>query len=137
MRKASTKTSALWDEGHEDSLENIIDKFKPYLGELRNCIICNSKKFESWAQLKYLEAKKCLNCGMISVNPHINEEGQAMLYSNYFEQRDKMEDLSRLRELMYNVDINWIHKFIQGGSVLDVGCSGGYFLNKFDSSGFS
>ena len=41
------------------------DKLKKYLGELKPCIICQSKNLESWAKLDYLEAKKCRrsDCG--------------------------------------------------------------------------
>ena len=51
------------------------NELEKYLGELKPCIICTSKNLESWAKLDYLEANKCKDCGMISVNPHLNEEG--------------------------------------------------------------
>ena len=110
------------------------NELKNYLGELRPCIICNSKNLELWAKLDYLEAKKCKNCGMISVNPHLNDEGLSKVYENYFSHRLDEKELFEKRKIMYKIDHDWITKFINHGKILDVGCSGGQFLNTFDPS---
>lgn len=104
-----------------------------YLGELFPCIICNSKNFVSWAKLDYLEAKKCNYCGMISVNPHLNQEGLTKVYDDYFSHRLDAKELFEKRKIMYEIDRDWITKFINHGNILDVGCSGGQFLSVFDS----
>ena len=108
------------------------NELKNYLGELRPCIICNGKNLESWAKLDYLEAKKCKDCGMISVNPHLNDEGLSKVYENYFSHRLDEKELFEKRKIMYKIDHDWITKFINHGKILDVGCSGGQFLNTFD-----
>lgn len=109
--------------------------YEKYLGELRPCIICNGENFELYAKLDYSEAKKCKNCGMISVNPHLTEEGLSLYYENYFLDRlDTEKILFEQRKEAYVIDKNWISKFIDHGKVLDVGCSGGQFLNLFDPS---
>ena len=110
------------------------DKLKKYLGELKPCIICHSKNLESWAKLDYLEAKKCRNCGMISVNPHLNDEGLSKVYEDYFSHRLDAKELFEKRKIMYEIDRDWITKFIDHGKVLDVGSSGGQFLSVFDSN---
>lgn len=108
------------------------NELKKYLGELRPCIICNSENLESWAKLDYLEAKKCKDCGMISVNPHLNDEGLSKVYQDYFSHRLDEKELFEKRKIMYKIDHDWITKFINHGKVLDVGCSGGQFLSIFD-----
>ena len=108
------------------------NELKKYLGELRPCIICNSKNLESWAKLDYLEAKKCRDCGMISVNPHLNNEGLSKVYNDYFSSRLDEKESFEKRKIMYKIDFNWITKFIDHGKILDVGCSGGQFLSIFD-----
>ena len=108
------------------------NELKNYLGELRPCIICNGKNLESWAKIDYLEAKKCKDCGMISVNPHLNDEGLSKVYENYFSHRLDEKELFEKRKIMYKIDHDWITKFINHGKILDVGCSGGQFLNTFD-----
>ena len=108
------------------------NELKKYLGELRSCIICNGKNLEAWAKLDYLEAKKCKDCGMISVNPHLNDEGLSKVYQDYFTHRLDEKELFEKRKIMYKIDHDWITKFINHGKILDVGCSGGQFLNTFD-----
>ena len=108
------------------------DELEKYLGELKPCIVCNGNNLESWAKLDYLEAKKCMNCDMISVNPHLNNEGLSKFYENYFSYRLDDKDLFEKRKTMYTIDRNWITRFIDKGTVLDVGCSGGQFLSTFD-----
>ena len=108
------------------------NELKKYLGELRPCIICNGKNLESWAKLDYLDAKKCKDCAMISVNPHLNDEGLSKVYENYFSHRLDDKELFEKRKIMYKIDHDWITKFINHGKILDVGCSGGLFLNTFD-----
>ena len=105
---------------------------KKYLGELKPCIICNSENLESWAKLDYLEAKKCRECGMISVNPHLTNEGLSKLYEGYFLSRLEQKEMSEKRKISHKLDFDWITKFINHGKVLDVGCSGGQFLSFFD-----
>ena len=109
------------------------NELKKYLGELRSCIICNGKNLEAWAKLDYLEAKKCKDCGMISVNPHLNDEGLSKVYEDYFSHRLDEKELFEKRKIMYKIDHDWVTKFINHGKMLDVGCSGGQFLSVFDS----
>ena len=108
------------------------NELKKYLGELRSCIICNGKNLEAWAKLDYLEAKKCKDCGMISINPHLNDEGLTKVYQDYFFHRLDEQELFEKRKIMYKIDHDWITKFINHGKMLDVGCSGGQFLSVFD-----
>ena len=107
------------------------ENLRPYLEEEHPCIICGSNELESWAKEDYLEAKRCLKCGMISANPHFSEEGLNELYSEYFAYRQ--DDLSKKqqRDITYLIDRDWVSLFVKGGKVLDVGCSGGFFLSKF------
>lgn len=108
------------------------NELEQYLGELKPCIICNGNNLEPWAKLDYLEAKQCADCGMISVNPHLNNAGLAKFYENYFSYRLDDKDLFEKRKTMYEIDRNWITRFIDRGTMLDVGCSGGQFLSTFD-----
>lgn len=109
------------------------DELHGYLDSEHPCIVCNSKDLISWAKLNYLSAKKCVHCGMISVNPHFNDEGLRLLYSNYFQKREENELLKIQRDDVYEIDHNWVTKFIDVGTVLDIGCSGGFFLSKFSA----
>lgn len=115
----SPENKALWD------------KLYPYLEQEHSCVVCNSTRFETWARLLYLEAKQCLECGMISVNPHFSEKGLTEFYADYFAHRQEDILKKQDREITYEIDRDWVELFVEGGKVLDVGCSGGFFLSKF------
>jgi len=104
--------------------------------EIRPCIVCKSNDLEIFATRDCLTARVCKKCGMISTNPYFNEEGIGILYSNYLSDRLNMEEKSRQREVMYEIDRDWVLNFISSGTILDVGCSAAYFLSKFDQKLF-
>ncbi len=109
------------------------DKLKQYIEKIHPCIVCGGIDFTDWATERYLVAKKCTDCGMISVNPHFSDEGLEIFYSEYFQKRKENQLLREQREETYLIDRDWVCNFVGGGRVLDVGCSGGFFLSKFPS----
>jgi len=111
---------------------DIWNELEKFISDQYSCIVCSSDSFSLWAKQNYLEAKKCKKCGMISVNPHLSKEGLDFFYKNYLKNRLEDKLLSKQRESAYIIDKNWLEIFIDTGKILDVGCSGGFFLNKFD-----
>ncbi len=107
------------------------ERLRSHLDGVQPCRVCGSNDLEPWARKQYLEAKRCTVCGMISVNPHLTRAGVDLFYAHYFQFRQETSRLNEQRAIMYQLDRDWIQVFIQGGSVLDVGCSGGFFLNTF------
>ena len=114
-------------------MEEMWLNLKFFLEKEHPCIVCNSTDLRPWAKLNYLIAKRCNNCGMISVNPHFSDEGLHLLYSNYFQKREDSELLKIQRNDVYEIDHKWVTQFINSGTVLDIGCSGGFFLSRFSS----
>jgi SAM-dependent methyltransferase len=112
--------------------ENAWDPMKAHLADEKPCIVCGGNDFILWAQERYLTAQKCRDCGMISTNPYFTEEGLVAFYSNYLDNRFQQAELMAQREKTYLIDRDWVSLFVKGGKVLDVGCSGGFFLSKFD-----
>ena len=100
---------------------------------IQPCIVCKKSNFQRWAQLDEYIARKCKNCGMISVNPTPDQEFLDNYYEGYLEENKKDLKLWKQRKITYEIDKKWISKFIDKGKVLDVGCSGGQFLSYFDS----
>lgn len=107
------------------------ENLRSFLEKEHSCIVCGSKTFVVWATLGYLEAKRCLNCGMISVNPHFSDEGLNIFYTSYFAGRQEDTIKRKQRDITYLIDRDWVSLIVKGGRVLDVGCSGGFFLSKF------
>jgi 2-polyprenyl-3-methyl-5-hydroxy-6-metoxy-1,4-benzoquinol methylase len=79
----------------------------------------------------------CGNCGLIYVKNRYNADGLEQYYKNYLSnvhQENPREVLDRTD--MYKVEHDHITQYVKGGTVLDVGCSGGYFLDCFNSKAF-
>jgi len=103
-------------------------------GKLSPCIICKKIKFQNWAKLDSFQSKKCLSCGMISVNPIPSQKILDNYYNGYLIENKKDQKLWEQRKMTYKIDRDWISKFITHGKILDVGCSGGQFLNYFNKN---
>lgn len=115
-----------------------------------NCVICNSKHTKSYIRdfyklnKKTYSLSKCQKCGMVFVNPFPPEKDIKGMYEgkyfdecydsgmsegSYFENKEKMH--SRYIKLL-----NSIKKFKKSGSILEVGCAGGFFLELAKKQGF-
>ena len=115
-----------------------LDLMEKYMDiETRPCIVCGEENFEIFAKKSYLVAKKCKKCGMISTNPYFTETGVKVLYSEYLSDRLTDKNLENKRKVMYDIDRDWILRYIQRGHLLDIGSSAGYFLSRFNPSNFT
>ena len=100
--------------------------------EIQKCISCNSKKFKEFSNSKFFPSVKCCNCGLIWMQPSFSEKGLQKYYSDYIGRRrvnnkEKMEQ----RQEQYKIDIEFIQRHVSEGLMLDIGFSGGFFLNGF------
>lgn len=111
-----------------------LEKYTPFLTEKKDCLICGKKKKRKWASYGSFSAVKCSNCGFIWVNPCLNAQGLKRYYADYIGMRFKDKKKTQQRTLQYKSDKNFIEQFVSGGKVLDVGCSGGFFLNELSTS---
>ncbi len=97
-----------------------------------NCIICKQDKKELWAKKDKYTAVKCLNCGLVWINPLPTTEELNQFYTKYYQYRVSEIKLSEQRKIMYQLDKNWLEQFIRKGKLLDIGCSDGSFLSYFN-----
>jgi len=101
------------------------------------CICCGNKKFSNWTSLfnAKFNTQKCSVCGFIFMNPFTSDRGLSFYYNNYIDKRrlsNKKKML--LREKQYELDAQFIKKYVKSGKLLDIGCSGGFFLKKLPKS---
>ena len=69
------------------------------------------------------------------MNPFTSDRGLSFYYNNYIDKRrlsNKKKML--LREKQYELDAQFIKKYVKSGKLLDIGCSGGFFLKKLPKS---
>lgn len=111
--------------------------YHKYFTEERDCIVCGGSG-KLWGQLGPFTAVKC-DCGFVWMNPYPNNEGLAKYYDDYIGRRSAETWLCEARQIQYRIDRDFLERFVNRGKVLDVGCSGGYFLDvlgdKFDRHG--
>lgn len=106
---------------------------------LDQCPWCSSNRYEKWGEnVRGFETVACKECGLIFVRNRLSEDGLRKYYENYLtevHQADK--ELNMQRQEMYSLEFNLVNKFARShSSVLDVGCSGGYFLDIFKKHGY-
>ena len=109
------------------------EEYKKYLGDPRACLICDTDgegtKREVWAVDKYFKALKCKECGLITIDSGLTEEGLQKYYQDNMGRRLDQKKKLDVRKLQYQLDNQMIEKHIKKGKVLDVGCGGGFFLS--------
>lgn len=99
--------------------------------KIDKCISCKNSNLENWVRFNGFKADKCKECNLIFMNPQLNEEGIREFYKNYIGKTRLNNNIKmKQRSIQYKMDVELITKFIQKGIILDIGCSGGYFLKE-------
>jgi len=123
-----------WQDNDSGALPEDLEVYSGYLTVNKNCLICETNENELWAEYGSFKAVQCKKCGFVWINPYLNEEGLKKYYQNYIGMRFKDEVKTKQRQIQYRIDKDFIETFISGGRVLDVGCSGGFFLDVLGSN---
>jgi 2-polyprenyl-3-methyl-5-hydroxy-6-metoxy-1,4-benzoquinol methylase len=105
---------------------------------LNSCPWCDSVKKINWGvPVRGFKSAECKSCGLIYVQNRLNKQGLQKYYQNYLSNvHQANKKWNQQRELMYVIEFNLINSYCHPGRVLDVGCSGGYFLDHFKKVGF-
>jgi SAM-dependent methyltransferase len=108
------------------------EEFRRYLGPKRDCAVCGSASDDAsrevWARDEYFTALRCGRCGLVQVDPGLSPEGLDVYYSTYLAHRLDEREKAEARRVQYVLDADFLRRFVHEGRVLDVGCSGGFFL---------
>jgi 2-polyprenyl-3-methyl-5-hydroxy-6-metoxy-1,4-benzoquinol methylase len=105
---------------------------------VEKCPWCSARAAEKWGKpLRSFVSVRCKECGLIYVRNRLNAAARETFYRSYYSavhQADRRLLVQRKR--MYQLEFDFIHSFCKAGRVLDVGCSGGQFLDFFCAAGF-
>lgn len=112
----------------QKTLPNAID-LKDYLEEVP-CNLCGSKAEKVWTESAGFKIVECAHCGLVFVNPRLNNEGLQKAYSDEYFQTHTEGGALEKRLLMYDIEIKELESLTSSGSIIDVGCGGGFFLNR-------
>ena len=103
--------------------------------KIEKCICCNSKNFDNWVCFNGFKSDVCKDCNLIFMNPQLDKQGLKEFYENYIgETRLNNNKKMKQRSFQYKLDVDVLLKFADKGKILDVGCSGGYFLKNIPQS---
>ena len=113
------------------------------------CLICGSTRFTALPfgydhEGQRLQGTLCRACGIIFLDPQLSDEQITALYSKeYFEgdfrcgHTGSLFDDATLADITDLPLVRRIREFQQGGTMLDIGCAGGAFLNSARAAGFT
>lgn len=137
---AETIVEQTFSESTDRLIDEDLEVYAKYLDfYVDKCIVCGGKNTTIWAEYGSFKAVQCKSCKMIWINPMVNEEGLNNYYQDYIGMRFEDRDKTEKRKIQYEIDRDYIQQYIQKGKVLDVGCSGGFFLatlsDRFDRYG--
>ena len=101
-----------------------------------NCVLCGAKpkQFRPYADVSGWRYVRCANCGLVFLNPQPTEEELGIFYNHSYNY-----DLRRYRDSIpqQRVWLDLLEQFKGPGSLLEVGCSYGYFLAAAQERGWS
>jgi len=107
---------------------------------LKSCPMCGCKTSKEWCpkdSMNFLTVV-CDNCELIYIQNPWDDSTLSEFYSRYYSNIHQNDsELNLQREKMYELEMAFLLKFKKGGDVLDVGCSGGQFLQHFKKVGFN
>ena len=102
------------------------------------CPWCASAQGDLWGNaVKGFESVLCRTCGLIYVKNRLNSSGLRKFYTEYLSSVHQVDpEKNEYRRIMYELEFNFVHSYAQCTNVLDVGCSGGNFLDFFHAHGY-
>jgi SAM-dependent methyltransferase len=108
---------------------------------LSKCPMCDtdSDKSTNWCPVDNdgFITVQCENCELIYIQNPYDKDSLEKFYAKYYSEVHQDDQiLNNQRKRMYEIELNFLLNFKNGGSVLDVGCSGGQFLQQFHEMDF-
>jgi len=118
--------------------------------EIKNCQICNSLIFNTLIECKdhtvsgeIFKIVQCNGCSFAFTNP-IPDEDEILKYyksENYISHSDTKKGLMNMayhqvRKITLKEKLNLINELSRKGTLLDIGCGTGYFLNTCRENGW-
>lgn len=123
----------LWNASianHAKYIDAATGLFESKWTEFRPCPVCNSSSYTTIFEKEGGVYVKCLTCEMVYINPVFTDSAITHYYqNNHSVQSEIVENSDEFYINLYNQGLDSIEKISSKGSVLDIGCSSGVFLD--------
>src|SRR3990167_4169207 len=124
-------------EYHEKFLNPKTGKFYHHLVEARNCPVCNSSNYSFLFNNSGGTYVKCDDCTMVFTNPVFSTSALKNYYENLNTgQGEIVANENAFYTEIYKTGLNVISTYKSKGSILDMGCSCGFFLDLAKKEGW-
>jgi 2-polyprenyl-3-methyl-5-hydroxy-6-metoxy-1,4-benzoquinol methylase len=142
VRELHLERKKMWEasmSNHAKYINNKTGLFNCKFTENRPCPVCQKNKEMKIFNKSGGQYVKCLNCGMIYLNPVFTEEYLKDYYKhNHDMQSTIVENDTPFYRALYLKGLNSIKKHIKikQRNILDIGCSSGFFLDCAKKEGW-
>lgn len=100
-----------------------------------NCAVCGSNSSNKIADENNLEIIECGECQYTYVNPRPNSANLELFYREYFPPNEALADSwgAEMASIFDSI-FHYSSSRLVGGNLLDIGCSYGHFLSRFQTN---
>lgn len=87
-------------------------RYKEFLTEHRDCIICGGKYTDTWIKGEIVSAVKCNKCNFVWADPYMNADGIEKYYNGYINDTYGTTKKREQREKQYIIDREFVERFL-------------------------
>ncbi len=131
----------MWEQSidnHNAFIDDSTGLFRDEFIEERACPVCQKNQGNKLFVKEGGQYVKCVNCQMVYLNPVFTDEALVKYYTNNkVEQGVVVADDILFYEKLYSKGLASAQKKTEVGSILDIGCSTGLFLDLAKEKGWS
>lgn len=100
------------------------------------CIFCNRESTQVIIEENGYKGRKCPTCGLIFISPRPTFSEISKLYSSKHISTESLISSASGRRLYARHSLAIIKRYIQSGSLLEIGAGAGYFVDEAKKAGF-
>src|SRR5690349_10033754 len=97
-----------------------LSEYLSYLDQPQPCVVCGSQNKHEWARDDGFVAVQCGSCGLIWIDPPLNEAGQHK-YNKHDTQSQATDPIQlKQRQRMIELENHFLEQFIEDDNRLDI-----------------
>ena len=136
----NSKRTAMWDqsiENHKSFIDGASGLFKQEFIEKRDCPVCAKNNSNTLFSKEGGQYVKCAECQMVYLNPVFTDKAITQYYTNNkVEQALVVGDDTSFYTKLYSQGLRSAQHETSMGTILDIGCSAGIFLDIAKQQGW-